>query len=54
VALRRGAEPYLLAEIAPSRWADFVRSAPMAEVRPLGTRAFRWPSTPAGAGPSLP
>jgi hypothetical protein len=42
-----------MAEISPSRWAEFVRSAPMAEVRPLGTRAFRWPQTPASVGPPL-
>lgn len=29
----------LLAEAMPTQWSEFVRSAPMDTVRPLGTRA---------------
>ena len=32
-------EAVLLADVLPQRWAQFIRDAPMADVRPLGTRA---------------
>lgn len=33
-----GADAVCLAELLPKRWSDFIRNAPMDEVRPLGTR----------------
>jgi MoxR-like ATPase len=38
VALRQGTEPVVLAELMPRHWSDFVRNAPMEQVKPLGTR----------------
>jgi hypothetical protein len=38
VALQNGAEAVVLAEMMPRHWSEFVRSAPMEQVRPLGTR----------------
>ena len=39
VALSGNTEAVLLADVLPQRWAQFIREAPMADVRPLGTRA---------------
>jgi hypothetical protein len=38
VALRLELDPVVLAEMMPLHWSDFVRNAPMEQVRPLGTR----------------
>lgn len=38
-ATAQGADPVILAESLPGRWAEFMRNAPMDSVRPLGTRA---------------
>ena len=32
-------EPHILAELLPQQWANFIRSGPMDEVKPLGTVA---------------
>lgn len=37
VALERGVDAVMLANLMPSRWADFIRNSPLEEVRPLGT-----------------
>lgn len=37
-ALTQSADPVVLAEVMPARWASFMRTAPMEQVRPLGTR----------------
>ncbi|KAL4443602.1 hypothetical protein ABPG75_011339 [Micractinium tetrahymenae] len=39
VAVRRDVQPVALAEAMPSKWSDFVRNAPMDEMRSLGTRS---------------
>ena len=38
VALQDNDEAVLLADVLPQRWAHFIREAPMADVKPLGTR----------------
>ena len=38
VALLQRSDPVVLAELMPRHWSDFVRNAPMDQVRPLGTR----------------
>jgi len=37
VALRAGTDAVTLANLMPSRWANFIRNSPMEEVKPLGT-----------------
>ena len=37
VALRNGADPVTLANLMPRYWADFIRNADVAEVKPIGT-----------------
>ena len=39
VALQQQTDPVVLAELMPRHWSDFVRNAPMDQVRPLGTRS---------------
>lgn len=56
-ALDAGAEAVTLADLLPRRWAEFIRSGDVDDVRPLGTR--RSSSTIGGGGsgagaPSLP
>ncbi|KAH7616468.1 hypothetical protein Ndes2526B_g08560 [Nannochloris sp. 'desiccata'] len=38
VALLQRSDPVVLAELMPRHWSDFVRNAPMDQVKPLGTR----------------
>ena len=38
VALQQRSDPVVLAELMPRHWSDFVRNAPMDQVKPLGTR----------------
>lgn len=52
-------EAVLLADVLPQRWAHFIRDAPMADVRPLGTRASQqstsaWGSAGRSQQPSIP
>lgn len=35
VALEAGSEPVVMAELMPRHWADFIRSGPIEDVRPL-------------------
>lgn len=42
-------EAVQLADVLPHRWAQFIREAPMADVRPLGTRATQQGSSAWGA-----
>ncbi|KIY92716.1 hypothetical protein MNEG_15248 [Monoraphidium neglectum] len=37
VALKAGTDAVTLANLMPSRWANFIRNSPMDEVKPLGT-----------------
>ena len=37
-ALEAGAEAVTLADLLPRRWAEFIRSGDVDDVRPLGTR----------------
>ena len=37
VALKAGTDAVTLANLMPSRWANFIRNSPMEEVKPLGT-----------------
>ena len=36
-ALKVGTDAVTLANLMPSRWANFIRNSPMEEVKPLGT-----------------
>lgn len=38
VALTKGTEPVVLAELMPRHWSDFVRNAPLENVKPLGLK----------------
>ncbi len=44
MSVRRDVQPVVLAEAMPSKWSDFIRNAPMDEMRTLGTRSA--PSAP--------
>lgn len=37
--MRCDVQPVVLAEAMPSKWSDFIRNAPMDEMRSLGTRS---------------
>ena len=49
-----GPEPLCLAELFSQRWTQLVRSAPMDDVRGMGTRPLRNPVTPPKFGINLP
>ena len=55
-ALEAGAEAVTLADLLPRRWAEFIRSGDVDDVRPLGTRRSSGlgGSGGGGASPSLP
>ena len=36
VALERNTEPHIMALLLPDYWADFIRSGPIEDVKPLG------------------
>ena len=48
-ALDAGAEAVTLADLLPRRWAEFIRSGDVDDVRPLGTRTSSSPSLPFAA-----
>ncbi len=52
-ALQAGAEAVTLADLLPRRWAEFIRSGDVDDVRPLGTRRSSGAGG-GGASPSLP
>lgn len=52
VAVSGNHEAVLLADVLPQRWAQFIRDAPMADVRPLGTITSQSPSKWGAAGRS--
>lgn len=37
VALQNGCDPVTLANLMPRHWADFIRAADIADVKPIGT-----------------
>lgn len=39
VALEKGLQPHVLAELMPEHWADFIRNGPIEDVKPLGLAA---------------
>ena len=47
-------EPLCLAELFSKRWTQLVRSAPMDDVRAMGTRPLKNPTTPFKFGVNLP
>ena len=49
VAVSGNHEAVLLADVLPQRWAQFIRDAPMADVRPLGTRTSQQGASKWGA-----
>ena len=54
-ALEAGAEAVTLADLLPRRWAEFIRSGDVEDVRPLGTRRSGGSGgSGGGASPSLP
>jgi MoxR-like ATPase len=53
-ALEAGAEAVTLADLLPRRWAEFIRSGDVDDVRPLGTRRSGSSGGGGGASPSLP
>ena len=46
VALEGQVEAVNLADLLPKRWAEFIRSSDMDDVRPLGTRRTVTPTLP--------
>jgi MoxR-like ATPase len=38
VALERKTEPHVMALLLPEYWADFIRSGPIEDVKPLGLK----------------
>ena len=50
----KGPEPLCLAELFSARWTQLVRSAPMDDVRGMGTRPLRNPISPPKFGINLP
>lgn len=56
MALGSQVDAVVLADRMPSRWSDFVRNAPMDEVRPLATQknsSFRSQANPFSSRPNL-
>mmetsp|Transcript_46750 Transcript_46750/g.74795 ORF Transcript_46750/g.74795 Transcript_46750/m.74795 type:complete len:565 (-) Transcript_46750:838-2532(-) len=41
VALERNTEPHIMALLLPNYWADFIRSGPIEDVKPLGVGAMK-------------
>ena len=53
-ALEAGAEAVTLADLLPRRWAEFIRSGDVDDVRPLGTRRSSSGGGSGAGAPSLP
>lgn len=56
MALGSQVDAVVLADRMPSRWSDFIRNAPMDEVRPLATQknsSFRSQANPFSSRPNL-